>query len=1070
MHGLLQRLAIVGLAALVVASLAPWASAQPEYLSDPSQFIYAGAVIDFETFPDGNVVPYSTANLTDQWGELGVIISDSSPATGAMAISNTTGSVFPHSGTRGLTDGPSNLGGSIRFDFVDQRTGAPGYAWEVGIWVQNGDAGSTVSFYDTDGGTLASFATSGIDEFVGLRWREGIAAIEITDGAQYMVDDLTFSPRFSDDKYWSPFSTSLGLNGQVRELEVYGDRLFVGGFFTSAGGVGGTGYLAAWDGASWSGLGTQPTGEVWAMTVWNGKLVVGGGFTNLGNRVAAWNGTSWETLGAGFNGYVYDLLVWNGELYASGGFTQSGGADVRYVARWNGTSWVGLGSQITTASYVYSMTVYDGQLVVSGYLYAAPFDRHIAVWDGATWSIFQGGANSEVDAVSVWNGDLYAGGSFSEIGNPPQTIQGIARWDGEAWEQVGAGFSSYTWKLLPYDGALLAVGAFNSPSEDPAGEINACGLWDGATWRPFGSGSTYGYWIWDAQAFQGALYVGGEFNGIGSQPNVGYLARWDGPIEFPTVSVPSGVAPAGQLYTFTVQANDNYDVQSATLNYRRGGDPDFSAVALSPAAGRDGSYSVQLSAATMTERGLEYYVEVSDGAFVTTAPGSAPDAPGFLPTSFTTTLAAPAANEYILFGLPLQPSGGLSQILQDDLGGYDPANWRVGRWDPTSESYREYPNGLAYPNTGGAFYPGNGYWLIQKDPKTIDASGQATATLPGTRLQLASGWSMIAAPYVFPVRWSDVSRDPGIENELWGLVPGSAPDYSYALRTRLEPWQGYWVYNASASNQWLTIPGLDANALREVPAARPAPLADLWALRLLPAGSDGHGALAAVNRESSAGLDARDAHCPPAIPGAPALYFVIEKDGVEHALATDSRGDCAVTGGARWTLVVSGRAGAETLPLAVQGLADLPAEYGALISGPGGLRLDLRANPAPRLPLDAAGRTRVELLVGTADFIASAAEAVGVLRTELAANYPNPFNPKTTLPFSLAAPGRVHLAIYDVAGRLQRTLVDGSLPAGEHWVNWDGRDEAGSELASGVYFSRFEAGSVSEMRKLVLLR
>ncbi len=90
MHEVMQRLAVAGLAALVVASLAPGLCAQPEYLSDPSQFIYQAAVVDFETFPDGNTVPYSDPSLTDQWSQVGFLIADSSPSTGAMAISNTS--------------------------------------------------------------------------------------------------------------------------------------------------------------------------------------------------------------------------------------------------------------------------------------------------------------------------------------------------------------------------------------------------------------------------------------------------------------------------------------------------------------------------------------------------------------------------------------------------------------------------------------------------------------------------------------------------------------------------------------------------------------------------------------------------------------------------------------------------------------------------------------------------------------------------------------------------------------------------------------------------------------------
>jgi len=1070
MHDVMQRLAAAGLAALVVATLAPGLSAQPEILTDPSQFVYQATVTSFETYPDGNAVPYSQATLDDEWSRVGFLISDNTTADGAMAISNTTGPTYPHSDTHGLTDGPSNLGGFIRFDFVDQRTGQPSVVWEAGIWVQNGDAASTVTFYDAGGGVLASVTTSGYDFFAGLRDREGIAAFRVDDGAQYMVDDITFSPRFADDLLWHPFSTSAGLNGIVRELEVYGDRLYVGGYFSSAGGVAGTSRLAAWDGDAWSSLGTQPDGEVWAMTVWDGKLVVGGAFTNVGYCVAAWNGTSWESLGEGLNYYVYDLLVWNGDLYAAGAFNQSGSAQVHYVGRWNGSAWEGLGSQIEEAEYIYAMTVYENQLICAGYTYS-PSNRNLVAWDGANWSEFQGGADSEILAVCVWNGDLYAGGVFSQIGSPPVDAEGIARWDGSAWSQVGEALGGgYVWKLLPYDGALLAVGGFASVNEDPGGQLYGIGLWDGNAWRPMGSGSHYGYSVWDAQAFQGALYVAGDIEAFAGQVDVGYIARWDGPVEFPRVVLPSTVAPVGQSFDFIVDASDNYDVQTVTLHYRRGGQPDFAQANLAPERERDGSYSVQLAPSLITDRGLEYYVEASDGAFTTLAPATAPDVPAFLTTSFGDRgMDTPPAEEYILFGFPFQPSGSAAQVIQDDLGAYDPANWRLGRWDPTISSgaggYREYPG---VPS----FAPGRGYWLIQKGQVAVSAGGNSTNSATGVTMALDPGWTQIAAPFLFPVNWSDCVLSPGIEPTLWGLVAGSAPDYSYASRSQLEPWEGYWVRNNSGSVQALFIPGIDADALREAPAARrAAPPAHDWALRLLPAGGSGHGALAAVNAQAAPGLDALDAHCPPAMPGAPALAFLLEVNGEEHQLATDARGDLAAAGGAIWTLGLRGREGAEDFALAVEGLETLSPELAAILFGPGGQRVDLRATPAPRLPLDAAGRTRVTLAVGTAAFVEQAAsEQAAAAGTHLAANYPNPFNPKTTLPFSLAAPAQVRLAIYDVAGRLQRTLVDAHLPAGEHWVNWDGRDEAGSELASGVYFSRFEAGATSEVRKLLLLR
>ncbi len=91
-------------------------------------------------------------------------------------------------------------------------------------------------------------------------------------------------------------------------------------------------------------------------------------------------------------------------------------------------------------------------------------------------------------------------------------------------------------------------------------------------------------------------------------------------------------------------------------------------------------------------------------------------------------------------------------------------------------------------------------------------------------------------------------------------------------------------------------------------------------------------------------------------------------------------------------------------------------------------------------------------------------------RVMLRPNYPNPFNPGTTIPFTLPSAGTVSLAVYDISGRVVRTLAAGTKAAGEHAASWDGRDEGGSPVASGVYFVRIEAGGESAARKILLLK
>jgi hypothetical protein len=86
-------------------------------------------------------------------------------------------------------------------------------------------------------------------------------------------------------------------------------------------------------------------------------------------------------------------------------------------------------------------------------------------------------------------------------------------------------------------------------------------------------------------------------------------------------------------------------------------------------------------------------------------------------------------------------------------------------------------------------------------------------------------------------------------------------------------------------------------------------------------------------------------------------------------------------------------------------------------------------------------------------------------------NAPNPFNPETTIRYDVPAPGgKVNLTVYDVSGRIVRTLVDAAQTAGQHSVRWNGRNERGARVASGVYFCRMTAPGFEGQRKLVLLR
>jgi hypothetical protein len=97
-------------------------------------------------------------------------------------------------------------------------------------------------------------------------------------------------------------------------------------------------------------------------------------------------------------------------------------------------------------------------------------------------------------------------------------------------------------------------------------------------------------------------------------------------------------------------------------------------------------------------------------------------------------------------------------------------------------------------------------------------------------------------------------------------------------------------------------------------------------------------------------------------------------------------------------------------------------------------------------------------------------EAARPLRFAVLPNRPNPFRFATQIRFDLPDAASVDLVVYDTLGRNVKTLVRGLMPAGSHAVDWDGRDEGGRIVASGVYFVRVRSEGREESRKIVRLQ
>lgn len=89
---------------------------------------------------------------------------------------------------------------------------------------------------------------------------------------------------------------------------------------------------------------------------------------------------------------------------------------------------------------------------------------------------------------------------------------------------------------------------------------------------------------------------------------------------------------------------------------------------------------------------------------------------------------------------------------------------------------------------------------------------------------------------------------------------------------------------------------------------------------------------------------------------------------------------------------------------------------------------------------------------------------------QLEQNHPNPFNPSTEISFNLAAPSQVTLIIYNSVGQKVRTLMDRTMPAGQHVAVWDGRDDDHSPVSSGIYLYKLTVGNASQSKRMLLMK
>ncbi|MDX2001449.1 MAG: T9SS type A sorting domain-containing protein [Chitinophagales bacterium] len=353
---------------------------------------------------------------------------------------------------------------------------------------------------------------------------------------------------------WKTFGS--GTDGVVNtSLVDDAGRLYIGGVFSEVDGVPAKN-VASWSPTDgWSALGNGVEGTVMTMKAFNGRIYIGGNFTDSsGNNVAClmdWDGNSWNVSGDFLAPYgiVYALEPFNGTLAIGGEFQLPTGALRANFCTLDSTGLITGGLEFPDGP-IYAMKTYNGRLMVGG-MFDTVTSRfgtsNIAAFDGTTWDSVGNGTHGVVRALEVYNGKLYKGGDYNSLDFNP--YWGYATWNDTMWEDLSAtiGDGNFSIKTLYASPNALYIGG--DVCAYPMLGYYGCGILDE---RIQAAGNIYGT-VHTISILDGELMIGGEFDTLWTVDTAGthYL-----------LSQAGGLAYAGELDTIHTSTADILEVHA----------------------------------------------------------------------------------------------------------------------------------------------------------------------------------------------------------------------------------------------------------------------------------------------------------------------------------------------------------------------------------------------------------------------------------------------------------------------------------------------------------------------------
>ncbi len=520
----------------------------------------------------------------------------------------------------------------------------------------------------------------------------------------------------------------------------------------------------------------------------------------------------------------------------------------------------------------------------------------------------------------------------------------------------------------------------------------------------------------------------------------------------------------GQTINLRISPPPGFTATGGQIFYRQAGESGYSNSVLTL---QDTSYITSIPPQFSTIKGIEFYVEFTDGEIIVTYPTTNPAAqPAILQINvpvFPFQGLIPGA-EYRMISIPLTINNpDILSVIGDDYGQYDSTLWRIFRWNSIQNNYDEFPE-IAVDIT-----PGNAFWLINRQGTSFDIDNAVSVqTSNDFIINLpANSWTQLGNPFAFPVDWTMIEA-----SSLLNLPIRWNPDsLDYELnQTILEPWDGYWVRNPLNQVVTLNIPPIRFIEENSLPKEN-IRLVDGEFIVQIRSGIEGskirdnQNFIGMVNENNF--VYGKNVPEPPSISNKLQLSIVdSEKSFAQNTVRINSQG-------AVWYLRIKTTQYDKNVNLSFDLLNQLPEGFGLYLLDVDRQTFIPVSNFGTSLSISDQQIINLKLIIGTQKFAENNSDNISLTPTDylLHQNYPNPFNPSTNINYYLKEKSTVTLEVYDILGNRITTLIDNKQQnSGNHSIVWSGVNLNGIPVSSGVYIYKIRANEFTASRKMLLLK